>query len=213
MWHSMPFLDVDTDAARKIFDVNLWGQFDTTQAFLPLLLAAQRKGQKTTVVLVSSLAGTGPTPFSSIYGASKAAADYVFNTLREELKPWDINVVCLRTGAVKSNMINNRVGGGDERSKLPANSVYQIARDPVELFMSGKAAEAGVPAEEWAQMVVKNLERPVPPKVVFGGGYAFMAWIMQYLPVPASATQGMVNRITGLEAVQKAVKESKLQGN
>jgi short-subunit dehydrogenase len=202
----MPFADEDIVRARQIFDVNFWGQLETTQAFLPLLLAAQKQGQKATVVLVSSLAGTGPTPFSSVYGASKAAADYVFNTLREELKPWDINVVLLRTGAVRSNMVNNRIEGGDRHAQLPANSLYYVARESVESFMSGQAAESGIPAQEWAQMVVKNLEKTVPPKVVFGGGYAFMAWIMQYLPVPASTMQGMVNRITGLEAVEKAVK-------
>lgn len=201
----MPFADVDMDAARSMFDVNFWGQFQTTQAFLPLLLESQRQGHRTVVALNTSLAGGGPTPFSAIYGASKAAADYAFDVLRLELTPWHIHVVSLKTGAVKSNMVQNRVLSGQEIPKLPKDSLYQVAREDVEKFMAGKSADPGIPAEQWAQMVVKNLEKEIPPQLIWGGAYSTIAWAMQYLPVPSSMMQGMVNRITGLEAVQKAV--------
>lgn len=211
VWHTMPFPDVDTTAARSVFDVNFWGQLDTTQGFLPLLLESQKRGQKTTVVLVTSLAGASPTPFSSIYGASKAAADYVFNTLRMELQPWNINVVNLKTGAVRSNMTSNRVVNSVDKPKLPPGSLFQVAREKVERFMEGNSADAGVPAEEWASMVVKHLNKPTPPQYIWGGTYSTAAWVMQFIPLPASMLQGMVLNITGMTDVSKAVAEAKSQ--
>ena len=205
----MPFADTDPKAARSIFDVNFWGPFESTQGFLPVLLESRKQGRKTTVALITSLAGGSPTPFSAIYGASKAAADYAFDVLRLELSPWNITVVVVKTGAVKSNMTQNRALSSQESPKLPSNSRYQVAKEQVELFMAGKSADAGIPAEDWARIVTKNLEKTMPPQVIWAGAYSTIAWAMQYLPLSPSMMQGMVNRITGLEAVQKAMEAQK----
>ena len=54
----MPILDVDLDAAKKLFDVNLWGVIATIQTFAPLLIAAQG-----TIVIIGSCGGIIPYPF------------------------------------------------------------------------------------------------------------------------------------------------------
>jgi 1-acylglycerone phosphate reductase len=140
-----------------------------TQAFLQLLLAAREKSQRATVVLSGSLAGVGATTFSSVYGSSKAAAAMLYDVLRLALVPWGVNVVELKTGAVQSQMTTNMREGGVQKPLLPADSLYYVAKVKVELFMSGKAAKPGVPADEWAQMVVKELEKPTPPNHIWGG--------------------------------------------
>ena len=48
----MPTLDVNMEEAKRIFDVNFWAVLAVTQAFAPLLIAAQG-----TIVNISSLIG------------------------------------------------------------------------------------------------------------------------------------------------------------
>jgi 1-acylglycerone phosphate reductase len=77
----MPLLDVDIKAAKKLYDVNVWGLLATTQAFVPLLITA-----KGTIVNIGSTAGTLALPYRGIYTSSKAAVHLMTDTLRIELK-------------------------------------------------------------------------------------------------------------------------------
>jgi len=51
----LPLLDVDTNVARKIFDVNVFGLVEVIQKFAPLLITASG-----TVIFLSSVAGISP---------------------------------------------------------------------------------------------------------------------------------------------------------
>jgi NAD(P)-dependent dehydrogenase (short-subunit alcohol dehydrogenase family) len=55
--HFMPLLDDDIDAAKAIFETNVWGPLAMTQAFAPLLIEAQG-----TLVNITSIAGHGAVP-------------------------------------------------------------------------------------------------------------------------------------------------------
>jgi short-subunit dehydrogenase len=47
------------------------------------------------------------TPFSSTYSATKAALTRFSDALRMELSPFNINVVIIKPGGVKSDIANN----------------------------------------------------------------------------------------------------------
>ncbi len=68
---------------RGLFDVNVFGVVELTQAFLPLILEA-----KGTVVLVGSLSALLPVPFNGAYNMSKAALLSYGDTLRVEMSPF-----------------------------------------------------------------------------------------------------------------------------
>lgn len=55
--HFMPLLDEDINAAKMIFETNVWGPLAITQAFAPLLIKA-----KGTLVNITSIAGHGALP-------------------------------------------------------------------------------------------------------------------------------------------------------
>jgi NAD(P)-dependent dehydrogenase (short-subunit alcohol dehydrogenase family) len=61
---------VSTDAAKQVFDVNVWGVMRICKALMPILRAGGRGGL---VVLVSSTSGVRGLPCSDIYVASKMA--------------------------------------------------------------------------------------------------------------------------------------------
>lgn len=84
----MPVLDVDLDASRSVFETNLFGRVAVTQAFAPLLIKS-----KDMIVNIGSINGFCPTPFSAMYNACCAAVHHWSNTLRLEMKPFDVKVI------------------------------------------------------------------------------------------------------------------------
>ena len=56
----MPFLDLDMDEAKKLFDMNFWGVLAATKAFAPMLIEA-----KGAIVNISSIAAVAYSPYES----------------------------------------------------------------------------------------------------------------------------------------------------
>ncbi|KAK8105671.1 NAD(P)-binding protein [Apiospora kogelbergensis] len=136
--YSMPVADISLDAARELFNTNVWGQIAVTQAFLPLLLARSsppqssawwwcnsREQHQPMIVNHTSVGSVMAVPFQSVYNASKAALAMFSQTLRMEMAPFGVQVAELKTGGVRTNIIaNNNVhkGGGDRDPKTRATS-------------------------------------------------------------------------------------------
>lgn len=97
---------VDIDEAKRLFDVNLWGQVRVIQSFLPLLHASR---QSPRIFNFSSGAVRVPMPCSGIYNMSKYAVEGLTNTLRYELAKFGIQVTSIEPGAVKTHMTANPV--------------------------------------------------------------------------------------------------------
>ncbi|XP_013389265.1 D-beta-hydroxybutyrate dehydrogenase, mitochondrial-like [Lingula anatina] len=91
---------------QKLMEVNFFGTVRMTKAFLPLLRQAGGR-----VVNVSSMADQLPTPFFGAYSASKHAIKGFTETLRHEMKKWNIQVSLIEpsgfcTGATTEDSIN-----------------------------------------------------------------------------------------------------------
>lgn len=84
-----PLLDASIPQIAQNFSVNVFGLIAVTQAFFPLLRAAQGM-----VVNQSSIAGMNNIcqPFIGTYSASKMAVTDVGNTMRMEFKPFGVKV-------------------------------------------------------------------------------------------------------------------------
>lgn len=122
--YTMPIADASLDAARELFDLNVWSQVAVTQAFLPLLLKSTATttsfagGRPTQVMIVNhtSVGSVAALPFQGIYNSSKAALAMLSETMRLELSPFGIRVIDLKTAAVRTNLIsNNNVNANAER--------------------------------------------------------------------------------------------------
>jgi NAD(P)-dependent dehydrogenase (short-subunit alcohol dehydrogenase family) len=83
-----PFADVDLAQWRKIFDVNLWGALQLTQACVPAL----RAGGGGSVVMVASMSARKIRPNEAGYAASKGALLTATKSLAQELGPDGIRV-------------------------------------------------------------------------------------------------------------------------
>lgn len=92
--------------ARKIFDVNITGVFNTIE---PALNKMQETGNNGQIAIISSLAGFRGWPGAPAYSASKGCVRFYGEALRGSLKDTNISINVVCPGFVKSRMtdVNN----------------------------------------------------------------------------------------------------------
>ncbi|GGS23203.1 putative short chain dehydrogenase/reductase [Streptomyces aureoverticillatus] len=95
-----PLLTGDVENATEMFDVNVFGPLRVARAFAPILAANGGGALVNMHSVLSWLAGSGA------YGASKAAAWSVTNSLRLELAPQNTQVVGVHAGFIDTDMVS-----------------------------------------------------------------------------------------------------------
>lgn len=198
--YSMPVLDLDLSRVRELFDLNVFSMLAVTRAFFPLLTNSSQGGIVVNNTTCMALPHAS-MPFSGAYNASKAAAANFSEVLRLELAPFGVKVTNLLTGSVKSTFHSNA-----PQISLPPDSVYNVAKETVEKYMSGAEATAtGADPVEWAEGVARDVGKSTPPLWIWRGKLATAAWIGSFLPV--GALDGVMKRKTGLDEVERKLHE------
>jgi short-subunit dehydrogenase len=90
------------------------------------------------ILFTSSIAGTMPTPYEAVYGATKAFVRSLSQSLREELKDSGVTVTALMPGATETDFFH-RAGADD--TKLGASEkddAAEVAKEGFEALMAGK---------------------------------------------------------------------------
>ncbi|KAF2820657.1 NAD(P)-binding protein [Ophiobolus disseminans] len=209
--YSMPLMDLDLDKTRDLFELNVYSLITVTKAFLPLLRESgtTHGGVRGGIVVNNTSCSSltcGGLPFAGAYNASKAAATSITEGMRLELAPFDIKVINLLTGGVRSTFHANT-----PNDKLPPDSLYQVAKEVVEKTMSGvNSTESGADPKQWANRIVGKLSKSNPPHWVWGGKWSTTVWASTFLPV--GAMDWVTKPMTGLDKVEKNVEEQKKAG-
>jgi NAD(P)-dependent dehydrogenase (short-subunit alcohol dehydrogenase family) len=147
------------DELRRTLEVNLIGQVAVTQAFIPLI----RRG-KGTIVFIASIGGRVASPFMSPYNTSKFAIEALGESLRHELRPWEIQVAVIEPGSIDteiwskgSDQLQEQVEGMPE----DARRLYgrQITRFGEAL---NETASRGIPPDKVAEVVHKAIASENP---------------------------------------------------
>jgi len=137
----MPALDISLPEVQHTFATNLFSIMHINATFAPLLLLARG-----TYIHTGSVAAVMPYVFGSVYNASKAALHAYCNTLRVEMAPFDVKVLTVVTGGVKSNIART------ER-RLPEGSLYKRIERNYERRQK-HSQEVGMDTEVYAREVV-----------------------------------------------------------
>jgi len=103
-----PIEYVSIDEVRGLFEVNVLGLMATVKAFIPLLRQAQGR-----VVNIGSISGRSAMPFMSPYASSKFAVEAISDSLRVELRPWNIEVCLLEPGSVSTPLFDKYLASLD----------------------------------------------------------------------------------------------------
>ncbi len=90
------------EEAKKQFETNLFGLARLTQEVLPYM----RKNNNGKIINISSVVGKVSFPVLGWYSASKHALEGYSDALRRELIPFNIKVVLIEPGAIKTEFLN-----------------------------------------------------------------------------------------------------------
>src|SRR4051794_22898091 len=90
--------NVPIDEARRQFEVNVFGLARLTQLVIPTM-RAQQSGR---IINVSSVGGKFYEPLGAWYHATKFAAEGFSDSLRLELAPYDVRVVIVEPGPIRT---------------------------------------------------------------------------------------------------------------
>jgi NAD(P)-dependent dehydrogenase (short-subunit alcohol dehydrogenase family) len=83
-----PVEEVGMEAARKLFELDYFGQLRLTQGFL----GPMREKRRGTIIFIGSMAAETAVLFGSQYAAAKAALKAVARALRLEVRDFGVNV-------------------------------------------------------------------------------------------------------------------------
>lgn len=147
-------VEMDSDAFRRIFDVNLYGAFLVNKTFLPLL----GKGSRI-LITTSELAPLDPLPFTGIYAVTKGALDKYAYSLRMELQLLGISVSVLRAGAVDTGMLGVSTDALDRFCEK--TDLYTCNADRFKKIVNRVEARC-VPPAKIAQKALRILEKRNP---------------------------------------------------
>ncbi len=151
---------------RGQIEVNFTGQVAVTQAFLPLIRAGQGR-----IVNMSSIFGRIASPFVGPYHASKYALEAFNDTLRMELRPWGIHVVCIEPGNVATPIWSKASSGAKQASEALTGDARTLYGERYANFAKStmEIGRQGVAPERVARTAARALEARKPrPRYLVG---------------------------------------------
>lgn len=188
-------LEQVTDADLKAqFETNVFGPMRMIRAFLPQM-RERRRGR---IINISSVVGRLALPFFGPYNSTKHAIEALSDALRNELRPFGIEVVIIEPGAINTGF------GEIERKSMEAfatGSPYAEQVKKVMAFQRELHPNAAKP-ETAAAAIVRAVEARKPRAryvVPFLPNRAFIA-LAEFLPTEAS--DAVIQNITGLRGVR-----------
>jgi short-subunit dehydrogenase len=96
--------EASLEEAKLQMETNFYGIFYSIQAVLP----SMRKQKSGTIINISSIGGLMGLPFQGFYAASKFAVEGLSESLRMELKSFNIHVVLVNPGDFNTHFTANR---------------------------------------------------------------------------------------------------------
>ena len=157
--------DVVIEAAKRMFQVNVFALMQVTQACLP----GMRKMRGGTIVNLSSMAGKFAFPGSGPYAATKHAVEAITDALRIEVRPFGIRVVAIRPGFIATefnDVATTQTGDLFARTDPDYMPVYETSGKGI-----GKMfANATVPGPELIANIILEAVLSDSPKAIYHAG-------------------------------------------
>jgi short-subunit dehydrogenase len=147
--------ELTIDEIKGQFETNFFGVIRATKAVIPTM----RKQGNGTIVNISSLGGRiGLVPFLTAYHSSKFAVEGFTESLRQELAQFNIDVILIEPGAIRSNFIDN---SKNAKNYNPENSPYASTIQKVFEGFQSIMADSSHPRDV-AEMILKVVNTSSP---------------------------------------------------
>lgn len=165
---------------RRMFEVGVIGHVAVIQALTPALLASRGR-----VINIGSLAGKVAMPGFGPYSAAKFAMEAVNDALRQEMKPFGIDVVIITPGAVSTGMTEKGIATIDRLATLMTSDQHvrhdrlvDAVKEQAEAF-----ARDGVRPERAAAVVSRAVRARKPrTRYTVGPDAAVLTRLVRFIP-------------------------------
>jgi NAD(P)-dependent dehydrogenase (short-subunit alcohol dehydrogenase family) len=154
-----PLEFIDIGQFERQLDVNVTGVLRATQGFMPLIRQARGR-----IVNISSIGGRVAIPLVGPYAASKFAVEGLSDSLRRELRPWNIKVALIEPGAVATPIWDKSLDESQAMIDEAPPEMLERYGEIVEAITkeSRKNATDGVPPQEVAEAVAHAITANKP---------------------------------------------------
>lgn len=147
-----PLEFIPLDSLRSQLEINVVGQIAVTQALLPLLRSG--KGR---IVNMSSVSGRVAAPFLGPYSASKFALEALSDSMRLELRPWDIYVSVVEPGPIATPIWKkSRTETSNMLAELPAQMQQLYGESIKATEVWGRGITSDMPSPEMVTRAVAH---------------------------------------------------------
>lgn len=168
--------DVPLSEARYQFEVNIFGLARLTQLVLPHM-RQQRSGK---IINISSMGGKFGEPHGAWYHATKYAVEGLSDSLRMELKQFNINVVIIEPGAIKTEW--NTIAR-ENLMKVSGNTAYaDLVAKHYRMLENADKGNLGSEPMVIAKTILKAVSSNKPKtRYVTGGGAKLILFMRRIL--------------------------------
>lgn len=158
--------------AERLLNVNLFGTVNGCKAALPIM-RGQGSGR---IVNVSSFAALAPIPFQAWYSVSKAAVSAYTAALRNETRPFGIELCAVLPGDIHT-------GFTAARQKSPVGDEIYGGRISKSVAVMEHDELTGMnPAVAGRRIAAIALKKHVKPEYVLGKSYQVLSILARLLP-------------------------------
>ena len=189
--------DVSLDAARRLFQVNVFSVIQLIQTCLPRM----REMREGTIVNLSALAGKMAFPNNGVYAATKHAIEAITDALRMEVRPFGIRVIAIRPGFVSTefnNVADAMTGDLFKRTDPDYRPVYQAIWDGIgNMLVNKKISRPGLIADVIIKAVISE-----SPRAAYSVGLFSEEFLARRARIDDDAFDDYMSDMTGLKGMK-----------
>jgi len=129
---------------------------------------------------MGSVSGILTTPFAGAYCSSKASLHSLSESLRMELAPFNIKVLIVQPGAIKSNL--GDTSKSSVSRSVTSNSIYASILNSI-IERADYSQQDPTPTATFAKQLVDELKKENPKKVIrLGKGGFSLPFLKRWIP-------------------------------
>ncbi|MFN8946034.1 MAG: SDR family oxidoreductase [Pseudobdellovibrionaceae bacterium] len=166
---------------RDLFEVNVFGLLEVTQAFLPYIRKSQGR-----IVNIGSISGLHSSPFLGAYCASKYAVEAISDAQRRELAFVGVKVICIQPGSIHTPIWDKSLNKKDEIFQKLLPDRLPVYQKPMSRFIHfvEKVSAQSLPTSAVSDALEKAIlsENPPTKLMVVTFSTRIQMLMFQYLP-------------------------------
>ncbi len=171
-----PLIDLSADVLENQFQTNVFSPLYLIQKTFPHM----KENGGGMIVNIGSISGIFSTPFAGAYCATKAAVHSLSDALRMELAPFNIKVVTVQPGAIRSNFGNR--SEKEVTQNVTKKSDYNSIMDAIHQ-RAQTSQENPTPVDVFAKKLTDELTKQNPKPIIrLGKGSHSLLLLKRLLP-------------------------------